>query len=211
MPKPIHGIDVSHHQNPSEFIWRHRPADLSFVYVRGAYGKKPDVRCEEHVRGALKAGLDVGLYFFVRDAESVDAQWEAITAAVDEYAYSEAPVVAIDAEWQVDAKGNSRTPDPAKYVPLVDELLRRAEDTYGGVLLYTNLNSFFPAMGSPPQWLKKDLWVADYRTSLIRPPGSRYNAQPVIWQHTVDVIPGDFYRGKKLDQNSLHKPLPRMT
>src|SRR5690606_7285235 len=100
VPKPLNGLDVSHHQKPSSINWKARPADLTFAYVRALYGTKLDVACEEHCRNARRAGLDVGLYSFVRDDHTIDAQWEAIQAAVEEHAHSESPCMALDAEWQ---------------------------------------------------------------------------------------------------------------
>jgi GH25 family lysozyme M1 (1,4-beta-N-acetylmuramidase) len=204
--KPLNGIDVSHHQKPSAINWKARPADLTFAYVRALYGTKPDTACEEHCRNASRAGLDVGLYTFVRDDQTVDAQWEAIEAAVEEHSYSEAPCMAIDAESQY----KNRTPDPKVYVPMVNELLRRCKDTFGEVLLYTNLFSFWPAMGRPQEWLQYPLWVADYRSGLISPPTYGLAIRPHIWQHTV--APVNAMTGQaNIDQNSLHRPIPRFT
>lgn len=206
--RPLNGVDVSHHQKPSAINWKRRPADLSFVYVRALYGVKEDTACGEHTRNAFKAGLDVGLYTFVRDDQPLEDQWAAIVEAVEEYSYSEAPCMALDAEWQY----GDRTPDPKTYVPMVSELLRRCKDEFGEVLLYTNLFTFWPAMGSPKDWLQYPLWVADYRKSLTSAPTYGQQIRPVIWQHTVDVIDRgkDFYSAK-IDQNSLHRPLPRFT
>lgn len=203
--KPIHGIDVSHHQPIGFFTPGRKPDQLSFAYVRAAYGKRVDQSCDEHFRDLFKLKIDVGLYLFVRDTETVEDQFQALKTQFDEYAYSECPVPAIDAEWQYDPKNpkKGRTPKPEVYVPQVNELLARTREEYGEVILYTNYN-FFVAMGSPKEWLDYPWWLADYANS--KPPVGPNGKTALIWQHTVAPIPG--FCSNSVDQNSLRGRLP---
>lgn len=204
--KPIHGIDVSHHQKAGSFNFSRKPEDLTFAYVRASYGKKVDQLCDDHCRDFWKVNLDVGLYLFVRDTETVDDQWDTLKSQFDEYGYSECPVPAIDAEWQYDAKApsKSRTPKKEVYVPMVNELLRRTKDEFGEAILYTNYN-FYLAMGSPKEWDEYPWWIANY--SVSKPPTGPGGKTTLIWQHTVAPIPG--FCSKDVDQNSLRGKLPR--
>lgn len=199
MRAPIDGIDVSHHQPIGFFKPDRKPENLAFAYVRASYGKKVDKYCDEHVRDLLKLNIHLGLYLFVRDTESVDDQWNALTTQFDAYGYSECLVPAIDAEWQ----HKDRLPDPKVYVPMVNELLSRTANEYGEAVLYTNLN-FFKAMKSPAEWLQYPWWLADYSSS--KPPVGPNGKTCLIWQHSVENIPG--FCSNKIDQNSLRGKLP---
>lgn len=70
------GIDVSKHNGSID--WKKvKEAGISFVIVRGGYSQTEDPLFKEHVRGAKKAGLKVGVYWFSYAVTVVSAVQEA--------------------------------------------------------------------------------------------------------------------------------------
>ena len=77
------GIDVSYHQG--DINWsKVKASGVEFVYLRCGYRGyadsgvlKEDTKFEEYYRGAKKAGLDVGVYFFSQAISEDEAKEEA--------------------------------------------------------------------------------------------------------------------------------------
>lgn len=77
------GIDVSYHQGNIDWS-KVKASGVEFVYIRCGYRGyassgpiKEDVKFEEYYRGAKKAGLDVGVYFFSQAVNEAEAREEA--------------------------------------------------------------------------------------------------------------------------------------
>jgi GH25 family lysozyme M1 (1,4-beta-N-acetylmuramidase) len=77
------GIDVSYHQG--DIDWEKvKSSGVEFVYIRCGYrgyasegALKEDSKFEEYYKGAKKAGLDVGVYFFAQAVNEREAKEEA--------------------------------------------------------------------------------------------------------------------------------------
>ena len=109
----LQGIDVSSHQG--EIDWQ-KVADsgISFAMIRAGYrgyGEEgrlvSDERFHENMRGALDAGLDVGVYFFSQATNVWEAEEEArlLLESIEGYPVSY-PVVF---DWERIRNGNART------------------------------------------------------------------------------------------------------
>ena len=73
----IKGIDVSTFQK--EVDWKQVKADgVKFAILRAGFGDgNQDVMFESHIKGALYAGLDVGIYWFLYPTSAAEARQEA--------------------------------------------------------------------------------------------------------------------------------------
>ncbi len=70
-----YGIDVSEWQG--EIRWeRVAAAGVEFAMIRATHGQKKDARFEENIRGALAAGVDVGVYCcsYATDVKGMQAE-----------------------------------------------------------------------------------------------------------------------------------------
>ena len=78
----IKGIDVSFNQENVD--WEQVKADgVKFAILRAGFGDgNQDVMFESHIKGALDAGLDVGVYWFLYPTSAAEARnsWSPIRA-----------------------------------------------------------------------------------------------------------------------------------
>lgn len=188
------GFDVSVNQDPNSLNWEAaRESGQRFVMVRGAYGTKTDHHAPLHVGRARDADILPGLYFFPTEAP-LEAQWVEVlnqSEACDIGPGDIAP--AFDLE---PFDGISRLPsDIPAYLQTVETLLRRSQERFGMVWVYTSIG-FWEQMGYPKGWLDFDWWKAQWGKS--EPPDSpcRWAAWQAGWM-TPDWARG----GQRIDDN----------
>lgn len=109
----LQGIDVSSHQK--EIDWNAVAASgIDFAMIRAGYrgyGEEgrllPDERFHENMKGALEAGLDVGVYFFSQATTVWEAEEEARLLLEHLAGYDISYPVVFD--WERIGSGNART------------------------------------------------------------------------------------------------------
>lgn len=108
------GVDVSTHQK--EIDWQAVAGDgIDFAILRLGYrgytegGIFPDQHFERNLKGALDAGLDVGVYFFSQATTPEEAEEEAdyVLHAIEGYEIS----YPVTFDWEVIAPGNNARTD----------------------------------------------------------------------------------------------------
>ena len=204
LPQKIRlGIDVSHHQNPSEIDWVTLRKNHSFCIVRLAYGALPDLRCLEHVSHARNVGLAIGGYLFFRSTQTVEKQLECFAR--------QARRCGIGTGWIVpclDIEDDPGSP-PNEVKPNWGGQIRRILSTWHGVygappLVYCSHRDW-QRLGSPAWLLGHPLWVPHWNAKKPRVPG---DIKPKIWQRKVAPLPGVYARD--IDQNVAFGALPRI-
>ncbi len=191
--KLVHGIDVSAHQE--EIDWQAIKADgIEFAILRAAYrgytvgSLNQDKYFEQNIRGALQAGLQVGVYVFSQAITVQEAIEEAefVLQLLEPYSIT-GPVVF---DWEVIGKKEART-----YGLDTDTLCAAANAFCSRVKQegYTPMVYFNPYCGYVKYDLSRildyDFWFAQYKEQ----PDFYYNFQ--MWQYTssgkVDGIKGN--------------------
>lgn len=207
-------IDISKWQMRQNLDWKKLPPEIEAVIIRATYGTTPDPRFAQHLESTVDAGRRVGAYHFVTYAEPGE-QWKAFQDTVKAGLYGDAEDVlpVLDCEW---LPGESKPKDPKAYVEVVDAMIWRCFERYGGVIIYT-ATGFWEQCGKPESWLDWPLWLAHYPKDRSEE-GARQFAQKVytphglgkwkIWQSGPRVIPGFDKRGSGIDYNYSLEPLP---
>lgn len=110
----VNGIDISQYQ--SNVDWKQvKASGVKFVLLRCAcrgYGTGAlvkDTKFKDHIQGALKAGLDVGVYIFSQATNKAEAVEEAnkLLECVDEYKDKVTLPLILDFEYASDYKGDN--------------------------------------------------------------------------------------------------------
>lgn len=194
----IHGIDVSHHQNPATLPWSLIAQASKFCIVRATYGTSQDGACVEHVRRARDAGLTVGLYAFFRETDAVAEQFEAFCTVADAIDLRPGDLLpALDIErWPKVVPPSSPSDwfevSPATSGP-AEQWCELATDTFGGSIIYTSQRDW-GIMGGPKWMLAYPLWCAQYPGHQTLAPATPDHGPWRIWQYngTAPYAPGDW-------------------
>lgn len=185
------GIDVSEFQG-EEIDWEQvRDSGVEFVIIRlgyRAYGESGDLvmdaMFEENIKGALKADLDVGVYFFSQAVSAAEAVEEAEFVLENIKSYEiDGPVVYDTEEIKWDTArtdGNTRQ----EFTNFCKVFCDTVEDAGYDSMIYSNMKwmAFTLDMEELSGY---DFWYADYYET----PQCPYEYK--IWQYSeTGVVPG---------------------
>lgn len=175
------GIDISYCQQNVDFE-KVRNSGIDFVIIRTGYLGKTDSRFHEHMKGALKAGLDVGAYCY-QTAKTVDEarkEAEETVSAIGEYPLTY-PVF-LDIE-------------DLRLLCLTNELRTEIAVAF---LETVRKHNFYPAIYANPAWLKNylcmdklkryDIWLASWTDDPLRE--TRHKLGQTVWQWGLDEVNG---------------------
>lgn len=196
----IHGIDVSYHQGAID--WDRVAADqVDFAIIRGAYrgytvgSLNKDNSFDINVTGALRAGLEVGVYVFSQAITVEEALEEAdfLLAMLEPYTIT-GPVVF---DWEVIGRKDARTYglDTQTVTAAALAFCKRVEEAGYTPMIYFNSYAGYVKYDLS-QLTDYDFWFAQYRSQ----PDFYYNIR--MWQYTssgkVDGVSGNVDRNVRL-------------
>jgi len=186
----LQGIDVSSHQG--EIDWKAvAGSGIDFAMIRAGYrgyGEEgrllSDERFHENMKGALEAGLDVGVYFFSQAVNVWEAEEEArlLLEALEGYEVS----FPVDFDWERIAGGNARTDEVAgKSIALMARAFCGLVEQAGyipGVYFNQNLGYLSLELDELDGCV---FWLAEYDAK----PDFYYHAD--LWQYSsTGTVPG---------------------
>lgn len=184
------GIDVSKFQ--ANIDWnRVKAAGIDFVIIRVGYRGyqygtiAEDPYFETNIKGALAAGIDVGVYFFSQAVTEKEAQEEAQWTMKKIAPYKITYPVVIDTEYVTGGRANAMT--ATQRTKVVNAFCAEVNNSGYTPMIYANKSWLENnlVMSSLKQY---DVWLARYASA----PG--YTGAYTIWQYTdtgtVDGITG---------------------
>lgn len=189
----IKGIDVSVHQN--EIDWKKVKADgVDYAIIRvgrRGYGTGEvgiDDLYEENMKGAIDAGVDVGVYFFSQAISVEEAIEEAdfVLEAIKDYDITYPVVFDLEEIYEDTARTDDLTPEMATKMTIA--FCQRILDAGYTPMVYGNIHWFMERVDMS-QLEGYDKWFAQYFAQPFFP----YDL--AMWQYTatgkVDGIVGD--------------------
>ena len=185
------GIDVSSHNG--DIDWDKVKKDgIEFAYIRVGYRGSSegaisiDSKFEDNIKGANKAGIDVGVYFYTQAVNTQEAVEEAEFVLDTIEPYTVTYPIAYDIELLKDGRADSLSKD--EYIACTEAFCERIKNEDLTPMVYGNLNSFFNML-SPEALNNYEKWFAYYSYPVYNP----YDY--AIWQYSaeghVDGIKGD--------------------
>ncbi len=178
----VHGIDVSAHQG--EIDWQQVQEDgVEFAILRAAYrgytvgSLNVDACFENNIRGALNAGLDVGVYVFSQAISEEEALEEAdLLIQLLEPHDIDGPVVF---DWEVIGQKHARTYglDTETLCKAANAFCRRIKEAGYRPMIYFNSYCGY-AKYDLSEIMEYDFWFAQYREQ----PDFYYDYQ--MWQYS---------------------------
>lgn len=179
----MYGIDVSAAQRPLD--WQALKLEgVEFAIIRAGYGitaRQKDKRFEDHINGALQAGIHVGIYWFIYAASEAQARQNAHACAEVIEPYRDKITLPVYCDFEYDSErwaqsvGWIRTKNNREKIinAFVSEMMN-----FGyRVGVYTNVDYLRNRININNIY-HDSLWIAQY--------SAMYNKQytPDIWQYT---------------------------
>ncbi len=202
------GVDLSHHQSPTNVPWEKLKASADFVICRASYGGGlRDRQVAEHMRRARQINMKVGLYQFYRPSQSVESHFKMFKQVADVVQLGDGDILPVlDIEPDVYP---AHTPPTPKWQPALQELIGLMKEEWGGVMLYISQKDW-SLLGKPSWVLDHPLWCPHFINA--SKPATPAGREPHIWQHRVGPFdpegPGGYYKPDAYDHNKLIRPLP---
>lgn len=183
------GIDISKYQGAIDWD-AVAESGVEYVIVRLGYrgygtgAIQLDEAYEENVKGALKAGLDVGVYFFSQAVNEAEAEEEAKFVLENIKPYKINGPVVFDTEEVAGENGRVNNISKDELTDITIRFLDTIEDNGYNTMIYANLNWFMEKMDMS-KIKDYDKWFAAYTTKLYFP------YEIAMWQYTdTGSIPG---------------------
>lgn len=186
--KPI--IDISHHQVSSKIDYDLLASQVEAVIIRASYATAVEREFENHYRELSKRGVPMGVYHYIVQYRSAEAQVETFASRVAGKEFKLGYWADVELE-------RNATPLTRQMVHAWIQQTEARLNTELGI--YTSYHMWTQIMGGA-YYTNRKLWVADYRlrTSPQLPPGWQ---DWWLWQHTSKgKLPG--YSGD-LDMNKF--------
>lgn len=207
------GIDVSHHQTALD--WRKVKAfGIDFAIIRGGRDRTLDNMFHAHIKGAMDAGLPVGVYWFSYALNTADAVKEADFCWQTVNGYKLDLPIFFDYEYDSERYSNQCGVTPTKRLrtDIHKAFCERITKLGGKVGIYTNIDYitnrlYWDELKQYPLWLAQfPLGEKDVGWSALKPEqvNTRYG-KPIIWQFGQARVDG---YSKPVDANYGYMTLP---
>lgn len=207
------GIDVSHHQTTLD--WRKvKACGIDFAIIRGGRDRTLDKMFHAHIKGAMDAGLPVGVYWFSYALNTADAVKEADFCWQTVNGYKLDLPIFFDYEYDSERYSTQKGVTPTKRLrtDIHKAFCERITKLGGKVGIYTNIDYitnrlFWDELKQYPLWLAQfPLGEKDVGWSALKPEqvNTKYG-KPIIWQFGQARVDG---YSKPVDANFGYIDLP---
>ena len=207
------GIDVSHHQTALD--WRKvKACGIDFAIIRAGRDVTVDRMFHQHIKGAIDAGLPVGVYWFSYALSKADAQREADFCLQTIKPYKLDLPIFFDYEYDSERYSKERGVTPTKRLrtDIVKAFCERIKASGYEVGIYTNIDYiinrlYWDELKQYPLWLAQfPLGEKDVGWTTLKPEqvNTKYG-KPIIWQFGQARVDG---YSKPVDANFGYFELP---
>jgi len=209
----VRGIDVSHHQTALD--WRKvKACGIDFAVIRAGRDVTVDRMFHKHIKGAIDAGLPVGVYWFSYALNTADAVKEADFCWQTVKGYKLDLPIFFDYEYDSERYSEERGVTPTKRLrtDIHKAFCERITKLGGKVGIYTNIDYitnrlYWDELKHYPLWLAQfPLGEKDVGWTTLKPEqvNTKYG-KPIIWQFGQARVDG---YSKPVDANFGYFELP---
>ncbi len=179
-----YGCDVSYYQGDINFETM-KASGISAVIIRAGYGTATtDKRFVSYINAAIKAGLAIGVYWFIYAADTAVAMLNAQKCLEVIRPYREFITLGVWADWEYDSDKRAGTLT-AEYRSKIVHMFNCKIETEGYEAgIYSNQDYIQSKKFQP--WLISlyPLWFAKYASSISSHAFEGKNGRPYMWQYS---------------------------
>lgn len=179
----LKGSDVSYWQGNVDFDRMYK-AGIRFVIIRAGYGTTQDKNFVTYINAAIKAGLMVGIYWFIYAKNEITARNNAKKCIEVIAPYKAYIHCMVWADWEYDSDANAGAMTSAKRSSLVRVFLSQLEEAGYQVGIYSNQDYIQSGKFTPGLVSAYPLWFAKYSVTMGKYAGCGKDGHPYLWQHS---------------------------
>lgn len=177
------GCDISYYQGDVDFAAM-KKAGIRAVIIRAGYGTTIDKRFISYINAAIKAGLAIGVYWFIYAADTAGARNNAKKCMEVIEPYRQYITLGVWADWEYDSDKRAGAIAASTRSMIVDVFNCKIEEAGYEAGIYSNQD--YIQSGKFQLWLvaKYPLWFAKYSSNISEYAFNGKNGRPYIWQYS---------------------------
>lgn len=179
----VYGCDVSYYQGNINFEVM-KASGTSAVIIRAGYGTTTDKRFTSYINAAIKAGLAIGVYWFIYAADTAGAVRNAQKCLEVIRPYKEFITLGVWADWEYDSDKRAGLITANVRSLIVDAFNCRIEEAGHEAGIYSNQDYIQSRKFKPWLITKYPLWFAKYSGSISEYAFEGKNCRPYMWQYS---------------------------
>lgn len=200
----IDGCDISYYQGNVNFDIM-KTAGIKAVIIRAGYGTTIDKWFVSYINAAIKAGLAVGVYWFIyaRNMAGIENNVKKCLEVIAPY--KEYIVCGVWADWEYDSDRYAGIITPDVRSSMVDAFNQAIEAAGYESGIYSNQDYIQSGKFNPQLISKYPLWFAKYSTNIGNYAAKGKQGRPYLWQYSSSGNGAAYgVSSKTLDLNKVY-------
>lgn len=177
------GCDISYYQGDVDFV-KMKKAGIKFVIIRAGFGQTVDKRFVSYINAAIKAGLKVGIYWFIYASDTYISKMNAIKIMTVIEPYKDKITCGVWADWEYDSDRVAGELTVSKRCAIVKTFLDALTDKGYEVGIYSNQDYIKSGKFSKELISEYPLWFAKYSIPIGEYSKKGKEGQAYMWQYT---------------------------
>lgn len=179
----VDGCDISYYQGDVDFVSM-KKSGIKAVIIRAGYGTTIDKRFVSYINAAIRAGIAIGVYWFIYAVNAAGAINNAKKCLEVISPYGRYISLGIWADWEYDSDKRAGAVSSAVRSNMVDMFNCTIEEAGYEAGIYSNQD--YIQSGKFQHWLmtKYPLWFAKYASAISSHASNGKNGRPYIWQYS---------------------------
>lgn len=180
----LQGCDISKYQGKVDFF-KMKKSGIRFVILRAGYGTTVDSKFKSYVDGAVKAGIAIGVYWFIYATDTKSAIANANKCLTVIEPYKDYISLGVWADWEYDSEKKMNGLSTSYRTTLVKNFLETVTSKGYFAGIYSNQDYVKYSKFSRELISAYPLWYAFYNEKTYSSYGNLGKGRhPYIWQYT---------------------------
>lgn len=177
------GCDISYYQGDVDFTAM-KKAGIKAVIIRAGYGTTIDKRFVSYINAAIRAGIAIGVYWFIYAVNTAGAINNAKKCLEIIEPYRQYIDLGVWSDWEYDSDKRAGVLSAAVRSSIVDLFNCTVEEAGYEAGIYSNQD--YIQSGKFQAWLvaKYPLWFAKYSSGISSYGSTGKNGRPYMWQYS---------------------------
>ena len=197
------GCDISYYQGDVDFATM-KKAGINAVIIRAGYGTTIDKRFVSYINAAIRAGIAIGVYWFIYAVNAAGAVNNAKKCLEVIEPYRQYINLGVWSDWEYDSDKRAGVLSAAVRSNMVDIFNCVIEESGYEAGIYSNQD--YIQSGKFQAWLvaKYPLWFARYNANISGYAYKGKNSRPYMWQYSsAGDGQADGVSSQNLDMNKV--------
>lgn len=177
------GCDISYYQGDVDFV-KMKKAGIKFVIIRAGFGQTVDKRFVSYINATIKAGLKVGIYWFIYASDKYISKLNAIKLIAIIEPYKDKLTCGVWADWEYDSDKVAGKLSVSQRCEIVEAFLNELTSKGYEAGIYSNQDYIKSGKFTSELIASYPLWFAKYSNIIGEYSKKGKDGQAYMWQYT---------------------------